>query len=193
MKKFIVFLLIFVMVISFGACTPKKPANDKDNIVGGNPAEQPGNKDNEVVEPTPVANSKEVTLYFANKKYIETGDESLEKLIPEKRVIEYGNSSLEEAVVRELMNGPKSDQLSSGIPTTAKLLGVEVADGTAFVNFVQEGMFGGSMQEIFTINQIVKSLIELDSIDRVQFLLDGKKAESLMGHFEISEPFENIQ
>ena len=47
------------------------------------------------------------------------------------------------------------------------------------------------MQESFTISQIVNSLVELDSVERVQFLIDGQKGETLMGHFEISEPFEN--
>ncbi len=80
------------------------------------------------------------------------------------------------------------------IPTSIKLLGVEVSNGTAFVNFSQEGLFGGSMEEYFTVNQIVGSLLELNNIDRVQFLIDGgEKAESLMGHFDISEPFESIQ
>ena len=51
-------------------------------------------------------------------------------------------------------------------------------------------MFGGSLQESFTISQIVKSLTELSSVNRVQFLIDGKKEESLMGHFDISKPFE---
>ena len=45
----------------------------------------------------------------------------------------------------------------------------------------------------FTITQIVNSLLELDNIERVQFLIDGEKAESLMGHIDISEPFESIE
>ncbi len=42
-------------------------------------------KKNQVVEPTPKTDSEEVILYFANNEYINTGDESLEKLIPEKK------------------------------------------------------------------------------------------------------------
>ncbi|NLK44706.1 MAG: GerMN domain-containing protein, partial [Tissierellia bacterium] len=91
------------------------------------------------------------------------------------------------------IKGPVNPENSSTVvPSTVKLLGVEVADGTAYVNFAQEGMYGGSMQETFTINQIVASLLELDSVDRVQFLIDGKKAETLMGHYSIEEPFESI-
>lgn len=186
MKKYIVLFLAAVMVLTLGACTPKEIVNDDDNIV----VEDPQNQD-EIVDPSPKTESQEVTLYFGNNKYIETGDESIEKLIGEKRVIEYGDISIEESIVRELINGPENtDELSSSIPTTVKLLGVEVADGTAFVNFAQEGMYGGSLQELFTIEQIVSSLIDLDGIERVQFLIDGKKTETLMGHYSIDEPFE---
>lgn len=178
-----IILLVLVLAFSLVACTnTKNPVNDEDVV--------DENNENEVVEPTPETKKEEVTLYFANKKYVETGDESHEELLPEKRVIEYKDISLEETIVRELIKGPKDDELSTVIPQSAKLLSVEVEDGTAFINFAQEGLNGGSMQENFTISQIVNSLIELDSVERVQFLIDGEKAETLMGHFEISEPFE---
>lgn len=176
MKKIIGILLVAIMVLTLGACKPKDPVVE-----------------NEVVDPSPKTESKEVTLYFSNKEYVETGDESLEKLGTEKRVVEYGDISLEESIVRELIKGPEdTEKFSTGIPSSAKLIGVEVAEGTAFVNFAREGMYGGSLQETFTIFQIVGSLLELDSVDRVQFLIDGKKDESLMGHYSIEEPFVEI-
>lgn len=180
------------MVLTLGACTPKKTVEENKPPIVENPIDE-NNQGDEVVNPTPQKESKEVTLYFGNKKYIETGDEGLDKLIPEKRVIQYDDISLEEKIVRELMKGPENtEETSTVIPSTAKLLGVELEDGTAFVNFAQEGMSGGSMQEIFTIDQIVASLTELDSVDRVQFLIDGKVAESLMGHISIDQPFEGV-
>lgn len=183
MKKHISILLIIVMILSLSACSnPKKTPNVAEEQKGGN----------EVVEPSPKTDEKEVTLYFANKKYVETGDEKLEKLIAEKRVVKYGDISLEEAVVRELMKGTENTELTTEIPSSAKLINVEISDGTAFVNFAQEGMYGGSLQESFTISQIVNSLIKLGSVKRVQFLVDGKKAESLMGHISIMGPIEGI-
>lgn len=181
MKKYISLLLIFLMVFSLAACS--------------GPAKEPEKNDEKqdedvIVEPTPKTNEQEVTLFFVNKKYIETGDEKLEKLISEKRLVKYGDTSLEEAVVRELMKGSDNQDLSTEIPSSAKLINVEVADGTAFVNFAQDGLYGGSMQEIFTIMQITRTLNELPNIQRVQFLIDGNKAETLMGHIGVSEPFE---
>lgn len=203
MKKTFTMFLIIVLAFSLVACSSKEePTNESnDNIIEENGdndiidkvEEDDTEEKNQVVEPTPKTDSEEVILYFANNEYINTGDESLEKLIPEKRIVEYGDISLEEVIVKELMKGPKKDNLSTVIPTSIKLLGVEVSNGTAFVNFSQEGLFGGSMEEYFTVNQIVGSLLELNNIDRVQFLIDGEKVESLMGHFDISEPFESIQ
>jgi len=180
MKKYISMFLVLIMLFSLSACAPK----NNEPVV----TEEPKNED-VVVDPTPKTDEKEVTLYFVNKEYIETGDEKLEKLIGEKRVIKFGDASIEETVVRELMKGPESKELSTEIPSTAKLINVEVADGTAFVNFAQEGLYGGSMQEIFTIMQITHTLNEL-GIEKTQFLIDGKKAETLMGHIGILEPFE---
>lgn len=180
MKKYISMFLVLIMLFSLSACAPK----NNEPVV----TEEPKNED-VVVDPTPKTDEKEVTLYFVNKEYIETGDEKLEKLIGEKRVIKFGDASIEETVVRELMKGPESKELSTEIPSTAKLINVEVANGTAFVNFAQEGLYGGSMQEIFTIMQITHTLNEL-GIEKTQFLIDGKKAETLMGHIGILEPFE---
>src|SRR5690606_26893905 len=159
-----------VLAFSLVACSSKEePTNESnDNIIEENGdndiidkvEEDDTEEKNQVVEPTPKTDSEEVILYFANNEYINTGDESLEKLIPEKRIVEYGDISLEEVIVKELMKGPKKDNLSTVIPTSIKLLGVEVSNGTAFVNFSQEGLFGGSMEEYFTVNQIVGSLLE---------------------------------
>lgn len=190
MKKIIAILMILVLSIGMVACSPKEEPG-KDPVVE-TPVEEPTDNEDEVVDPTPETDSKDVTLYFLNEKYIETGDESLEKLIAEERTIEVGSTTLEEAVVKALMDGPESEGVKTVIPSTAKLLGVEVSDGTAFVNFSREGMFGGSLEETYTINQIVASLIELDSVDRVQFLIDGQKGDSLMGHYSIDEPFDDI-
>lgn len=209
MKKLLIIFLSIILVFTLSACrsTINKAEDnnieEKENDIAGLKTEtvedemnEEGEEieeepENEVVEPTPETNEKEVTLYFVNKEYIETGNESLEKLIGEKRVIKYDGISLEEAIVQELIEGTKDPKLATVIPSNVQLINVEVADKTAFVNFAQEGLFGGSMQETFTLSQIIKSLTELDTVDKVQFLIDGKKADSLMGHYDISQPFEN--
>ncbi|NMB27096.1 MAG: GerMN domain-containing protein [Tissierellia bacterium] len=203
-KRYIIFLII-ILTFSLVACSNTKDStndniieegNNKNNIVDDNKNSRIEEKEYDIIETTPKTNEKnekEVILYFANKEYIETGDENLEQLVPEKRIVKYGDISLEEAIIKELMKGPENDKLNTVIPTTIKLINVEVSDSIAFVNFAQEGLYGGSMEEDFTISQIVNSLLELDNVDKVQFLIDGEKAESLMGHFDVQEPFEIIE
>ena len=96
----------------------------------------------------------------------------------------------QEGIIRELINGSDSDDLVTIIPKNLKLLNVEVINGTAFLDFSKEGLNGSSLEEYFTIKQIVDSLFELDNIEKVQFLVEGEKVESLMGHIGVSEPFK---
>lgn len=206
MKKFLSIFLILTMVVSLSACASTQ--NEKPTEPDTPPVEDSNNddldnkddakieddkevKDNEVDEEE-AKKEKEVDLYFANGKYVETGDESLEKLKSEKRMVNYEDTTLEETVVREVLKGPEDkENLTSPIPDTVKLLGVKVMDDVAYVDFSSEGLTGGSMQEAFTINQIVESLLNLDTVKKVQFLVDGKEAESLMGHIIIDKPFES--
>ncbi|NLJ98698.1 MAG: hypothetical protein GX320_05445 [Tissierellia bacterium] len=207
MKKYIFTTLILVIALSLAACT-ETPApnndtsveenqsnvveedNEPDEILDEDLNEESNEETDDIVEPTPKTDEEKIDLYFANPEYIETGDEDLEHFVVEEKVLEYGDISIEEAIVKELMRAPNDSSMTTGIPSTTKLLGVEVADGTAFVNFSQEGLFGSSLQEYLTIHQITKSLLELDNIDKVQFLIDGEKSETLMGHYEILHPFE---
>ena len=187
MKKYIVIILISIITFSLVSCTSEKPTDvdvgNENNIV-----EDENNNSSETISDV---NKKNVVLYFANNEYVETGNDDLEHVLPEERLIEYNDISLEEAVVRELMKGPESSELGNSIPDTVELLGVEVRNKTAFVDFAQEGLNGCSLQEDLTISQIVNSLLELDYVDKVQFLIEGEKAESLMGHFDIMEPFDS--
>lgn len=201
MKRFFSVFLIIILIFSLVACGTAEDQEDPgtnnsaEDIDPGNNGDEDVNEDeDEETSDDPDLDSpdqgQEVSLYFVNSQYIESGDEDLDKLIPEERTIEYDDISLEEAIVRNLMEGPKDENLDTLIPEEAELLEVNVSDGTAFVNFSKKGMNGGSMQETFTIDQIVTSLLELDSVDKVQFLLDGEKEESLMGHIEIMHPFD---
>jgi len=192
-KKYIAILLILLISISLYGCTKNSTDNNISDGPNGDVVSEDENKnedENQITDPQTNTEDVEVTLYFVNNEYIETGDESLEKLMPENRTIVIEDVSLEEAIVRELMKKPGSDNLSTAIPDNVTLLGVEVNDGTAFVNFSQEGLYGSSLEESLTIAQIVNTLLELDNIDKVQFLIDGNEAESLMGHISIAEPFE---
>jgi len=129
----------------------------------------------------------EITLYFPNKAYVNTGDELLAKILPEKRLVSIGNKIKEKVIVEELLKGPNGINLDK-LSDKLKLIDVKVQDGTAFVDFKGEGLSGGSLEEELAVDSIVNSLTEDINIKQVQFLIDGKVVETLMGHIDTSKP-----
>lgn len=185
MKKSILLIISLLLVFSLIGCTPKSEPVEPEEPVVEEPVEP--------VEPEePMEQTQDVVLHFGNNEYILSGDEKFEFMLTEERTIEYGpEMCLEEAIVRVLMAGPEdTEKMSTGFPKSVELIGVDTLDGTSYVNFKGEGLNGGSTEESYIISQTVESLGGLDYVDRIQFLIDGQEAESLMGHVSIEEPIE---
>ena len=131
-----------------------------------------------------VADYRYVKLYFANK--------NSDLLIPEGRTVTVNSKeSLEYVLVNELIKGPSAGYIYPTIPEGTKAISVETKEGTCFVNLSQEFKSrhsGGSAGEIMTIYSIVNTLTELDSVEKVQFLIEGQKMEVFI-HCIFNEPF----
>lgn len=199
MKKILTLLLISVMVFSLTACaspTNEVPEDrDKPAIVDpdqGGDIDGEEEKDLEPEEVEEEVKEKEVNIYYTLEDYVVTGDESLEKLIPETRNIVYTDTTLEEAVMKETLTQPTGDGLVNLIPSSVKLIDVKVEEDIVYINFAKEGMSGGSLEEILTIDQIVTTMLDLETVSKVQFLLDGEVSESLMGHISIDKPIDGV-
>jgi len=113
-------------------------------------------------------------------------------LVGEHREIEIpAGVSEEEAVITELMAGPRTDDLWSAIPDGTKLLSVVTKAGVCTVNFSREYIGnspGGTAAERMAIYSVVNTLTELDGIEKVDFLIEGKK-EKVYTHAIFDEPF----
>lgn len=124
-----------------------------------------------------------LVLYFS--------DEDAEFLVPERRTVEIAQgNTVEKAVIDELLKGPSKDDKFSTIPPESKLLSIETKDSVCFVNFSKEFVdkhSGGTTSERLTVYSIVNSLTELGTIDKVQFLIEGKKREEFI-HMVFNEP-----
>lgn len=133
----------------------------------------------------PTQGKERVTLYFGDKDAI--------YLVPETRTVDKKDGLLEAAVVKELVKGPEKEGSIPTIPEGTKVLSVTVVNGVAYVNFSKEFQtkhWGGSAGEIMTIYSVVNTLTDLPRVEKVQFLLEGDKLESILGHMDTTVPIE---
>jgi len=132
-----------------------------------------------------------VILYFASSEYIQTGDESIPPLITTRNNIYCEEGEQYEALLVMLHSVP--DELKgaeTAITDKIKFRMIKVSDKTAYVDVDSKGLSGGSLEEGLFISQIVNSLRgSFDEIEEVQFLVDGKMTESLMGHYDASRAY----
>lgn len=96
----------------------------------------------------------------------------------EERTISAGSPKIAAAnAVNELIKGPYEDFNFAVIPAGTKLLGIEVANKIAKINFSQEFLsesLDSSILDDYIIYTIVNTLTEIPDIAAVSFSIDGK-------------------
>ncbi len=97
------------------------------------------------------------------------------------------------AAVEALMTGPTADETSDGlvtaIPDGTTLLDVSLADGVATVDL--SGTFddgGGSASMLGRVAQVVATLTQFSTVERVAFRLDGEPVETIGGEGVVVDP-----
>jgi len=120
------------------------------------------------------------------------GDPSGQILVMEEREIEKVEG-IGRATINELLKGPSPDSnLLPVIPLGTVLRDINVkSDGLMIVDFSKEiidNHIGGSTAEALTVYSIVNTLTQFPTVDRVQFLIDGKYVDSLTGHIDLTYP-----
>lgn len=126
-----------------------------------------------------------IVLYYVNDAYVETGDESLEPLVVTEGTLNIESSLIEERYQQTLEMLSQPVDGADTMFRQGMVHGVTVSDGLAVVDFDSNMMYGGSMEESFLIEQVVRTLIKsFDDVERVAFTVDGKEVDSLMGHLE---------
>lgn len=131
--------------------------------------------------------SYKVTLTYPSSDYIVNGDEENKK-VTEQVTIDASKDDIVNKVLEQLAQSPKAEGAESvGLDkfdfSKSKL------DGTTAVVNLAGDLSGGSLEEDVLARSIVNSLLSVDGIKAVEFTVNGEKAESLMGHVDISEPF----
>ena len=149
------------------------------------PGSKPPTDHTRIRDPLPVrtTTTRKVHLYFATPdgRYLQA---------EERRIEAEDTPAAIEAILEALLEGPHDSKLASTVPAGTQLLHLFVTDdGTAYVDFSQELSLshpGGVTAERLTLYGIVNSLVlNLDEVERVQLLLEGRPAPTLAGHLDI--------
>lgn len=140
---------------------------------------------------TPANPEKEypVILNYANNEYINTGNESLPKLLQVKTNIKGTADTIYLNTILALQTTPQGDQYGTLVRKEITVKKVRLDKGIAYVDLAKENLNGSSLQESFFIDQIVNTLMDsFKEVKGVQFLVEGQTVESLMGHIDTTKP-----
>lgn len=105
-----------------------------------------------------------------------------------------GNMDSEEKIkliIDTLAKGLNKANILDVIPNGSRLNDVYIQGETAYIDFSQEFVDnhpGGSLGEYNTIYSIVNSITEIEGIENVVFLIDGKKQTTYKGHCQFDIP-----
>ena len=130
-----------------------------------------------------VSEKAKVTLYFPDKDVM-----NLEKEVREIHI----RGSIEKSILSELMKGPESGELNPSLSGNITVISVATKDGLCTIDFsseFREHNTGGSTKEYMAIMSIVKSLCEVEGIERVKINIEGEENPQFGGHFTLDEPF----
>lgn len=180
-RKWTALILSMILVISMLTLT----ACNDDNTGGGT-----------ITDPGDRVTEQAVKLYFANAEYISNGVETdtVKMMMPaydSKLMVEADDdkSDVYGDAVDALQFVPDAKYatiLTEQIDTDE----VYVKNGTAYVDMDGEHLMGGILEETILINQIVFTLMDsFTEIKEVQFLVNGRTANTLMGQMDTTRPF----
>lgn len=143
---------------------------------------------NSLVQQPKKGEKTQVTLYYPNRKYLLSGDESLPKLLTVETELAGKEQSLLEAAIKAMQTMPADPAMTAVIRKDLKINSVKLDKGIAYVDFSSQHLYGGSLEEIMLVQGIVRTLTGMQGIQKVQFLIDGQTRETLMGHISIADP-----
>lgn len=148
------------------------------------------NRQNTIIEGGVSATTTEYDLV---KLYFKDTEDTM--LIPENRLVEVeANKGKERTILEQLILGAREEGSVGTIPPETQIKEVNIAsDGVCYVNLSQEFItkyHGIAGAEELTIYSIVNSLCELDTIHKVQFLIEGERIDTFKGNTDFNKPFE---
>lgn len=148
--------------------------------------------------------TKAIELYFVAKAYLQD-EESKAPLIQSKTSIDLPAEVKEESedeqnafvavsALNMLKIVPKdiTEFADTAVSEDTVFNKVTIKDNKAIVDIAAESLQGGggSTEESVFISQVIETLMRtVPNVKSVKFIVDGKEAESLMGHIDIADEF----
>jgi hypothetical protein len=160
--------LIAALALALSAC-----ADRRDGSLGSGSDEQPS------PSPSPTGEQRTVTyeVWFA-------GSEGW--LFVSKRTAK-PEPGMGRIALESLLAGPSEAELEAGvgtaIPNGTELLGLDIDDGIATVDLSSQYEQGsGSHAEFLRLAQVVYTITQFETVQRVNFQIEGKPVEMFGGH-----------
>lgn len=125
------------------------------------------------ISPEPTQMKLNLNLYFINKA---------DMLQIENRTVNIKNNQIVEGILDEIKSGPKNKKLLSAIDDRSEIISYEIESKVCYLNFNEafiESDVWNSRNKNLIIWSIVNSLTELEQIEKVQILVNGKTLNSI--------------
>lgn len=128
------------------------------------------------------------SLYFSN----EDGDSLVEC---EENKMYDGSITMEQLILLRLIEGPdeveQEDGIKAVIPSDTVLNNVTTKEGVCYVDFSKEFLNAvDGVDDQVSIYAVVNSLVELNTINKVQIMIDGKIVETYRDSLDLDVIFE---
>ncbi len=140
------------------------------------------------VEEARALGTRSVTLYFATRDAQGVRGET-------RTIAAHPHRDEEvEAVITQLLAGPRASHLVSAIPPGTRLWHAYFDDRQRliYLDFSQDlvaGLRGGSATEMMVLTSLLRTLaVAFPDIEGAQILVDGLEVETLAGHIDLTHP-----
>lgn len=155
-RLFIIILLLLVLSIVF-------------LIMSGNGISYNDAEGLTVISPYSKGTTQYTRLYFIFE----------DQLISENRTFNVEKLETELAAVKELKKGSKIESYKTPINDEVDILSVETSDRICYVNLSKKFLEAKDERLYLNVMSIVNTLTELDPVDSVQILIDGKRMNDI--------------
>lgn len=145
------------------------------------PAEQPSGSNQAPATTEPKLTRQSISVYYS--------DNNLMELQKEEQDISFAEDIEKYKKALELLEKPKKADEHVPLWTDFRYHSVTFDKGTLTIDADSQNQYNvGSSGEAMALDALKQTLFQFPEVEKIVILVDGKKAESLMGHVDVTEP-----